>query len=100
MVKHVIIWTLNNDYGEEQKNAVKENIKAKLEALGGIIDGIVDIKVYTDGLPSANADLMLDSTFKDAQALKAYATHPAHVKVAQNDVVPHVSVRSCFDFEI
>ena len=33
-------------------------------------------------LESSNADLMLDSTFTDEEALKGYSVHPAHVEVA------------------
>ena len=42
---------------------------------------------------------MLDSTFTDEAALKAYAVHPAHVEVADNYVRPFMEVRMCLDFE-
>ena len=66
----------------------------------GKIDGITEIKVQIDRLPSSNSDLMLDSTFVSAEALKFYATHPAHVEVADRDVRPFTAQRSCIDFEI
>lgn len=100
MVKHVIIWTLKDTLSSEEKNSVKKDIKAELEALMGAIDGLVDISVQIDRLPSSNGDLMLDSTFKDEAALKAYATHPAHVAVADTYVRPFTAIRSCIDFEI
>ena len=71
MVKHVILWTLKSEYSESQKQEIKKGIKEGLEGLLGKIDGLTQIKVYTEGLISSNADLMLDSTFVDAQALKA-----------------------------
>ena len=100
MVKHVIIWTLKDEYSNEEKAAIKAEIKAGLEGLMGKIDGLTDIKVYTEGLESSNGDLMLDSTFLSEEALKGYAVHPDHVAVASGKVRPHAKIRSCFDFEI
>jgi hypothetical protein len=100
MVKHIILWQLKDELQEEEKNTVKAGIKAGLEGLAGQIPGLVDIKVQTEGLASSNADVMLDSTFVDEQALKTYASHPAHVKVADNNVRPFTKVRVCMDFEV
>ncbi len=99
MVKHIILWTLK-EYSEKEKAEIKKGIKEGLEGLKGKIDGLVDIKVYTEGLPSSNADLMLDSTFESVEALKGYAVHPEHVAVADGFVRPYTAVRSCLDFEI
>ncbi len=100
MVKHIILWTLRDEYDSKQKEEIKANIKEGLEGLYGKIPGLKEIKVYTNGLASSNADLMLDSTFDDEDALKGYAVHPAHVEVANGKVRPHTAVRSCLDFEI
>ena len=51
-------------------------------------------------LPSSNADVMLDSLFDSADALKNYATHPAHVAVADGKVRPYTKSRTCMDFEV
>lgn len=100
MVKHVILWTLKSEYSEEEKTKIKENIKKKLEGLMGKIDGLTEIKVNINKLETSNADLMLDSTFVDEQALKGYAVHPDHVAVADNFVRPYTQSRSCLDFII
>lgn len=100
MVKHIIIWTLKDEYSNEEKAEIKAEIKAGLEGLKGKIDGLTDIKVYTEGLESSNGDLMLDSTFVSEEALKGYAVHPDHVAVASGKVRPHAKIRSCFDFEV
>lgn len=100
MVKHVILWTLKDELSNDEKITVKKDIKDGLEALKGKVPGIVDIKVVINGLDSSNADLMLDSTFEDEEALKAYAVHPEHVKVADNKVRPFTKIRSCLDFEV
>ena len=100
MTTHIILWTLKDELSAEEKAAVKAGIKEGLEGLAGKIPGLVDIHVQTDCLPSSNADLMLDSTFTDEAALKAYAVHPAHVAVADGKVRPYTKLRSCLDFDI
>ena len=101
MLKHIIIWTLNPELTEEEKKVVKAGIKAGLERLVGKVPGLIDLKVQTDGrLASSNADLMLDSTLEDEEALKGYAVHPDHVAVANQKVRPYTIQRSCLDFEI
>jgi hypothetical protein len=100
MVKHVIIWTLKDELSAEEKASVKQGIKEGLEGLKGKVPGIVDIKVVTNGLASSNADLMLDSTFENEDALKGYAVHPEHVAVADTKVRSYTKIRSCLDFEV
>ena len=101
MVKHIILWQLRDDLAAEERERVKQDIKAGLEGLAGRIPGLTDIRVHVDGrLDSSNADVMLDSTFTDEAALKAYAVHPEHVAVADGKVRPYTSLRTCLDFEI
>ena len=101
MVKHIILWTLNPELSEEEKAVVKAGIKAGLEGLVGQVPGLMDVKVHIDGrLPSSNADVMLDSTLESEEALKGYATHPAHVAVANGRVRPYTVQRACLDFEV
>ena len=99
MVKHIILWTLKADLSNEEKAEIKKGIKEGLEGLSGKIPGLIDIKVETGRLESSTADLMLDSTFENEEALKAYSVHPLHVDVANNKVRPYTAVRSCLDFE-
>ncbi len=100
MVKHIILWTLNPELSAEEKAVVKKGIKEGLEGLLGKVPGLVDVKVNVDGrLDSSNCDVMLDSTLESAEALKAYAVHPAHVAVADSKVRPYTVQRTCLDFE-
>lgn len=101
MVKHIILWTLKPEFSEEEKINIRKGIKESLEALKGKIPGLVDIKVNaTSLLSSSNADVMLDSTFENEEALKGYAKHPDHVVAADSKVRPYTAIRSCLDFEI
>lgn len=83
-----------------KRQKIKANIKTGLEGLAGQIPGLVEVHVNINGLPSSNADLMLDTTFTDAAALKGYSTHPAHVAVADGKVRPYTKTRVCLDFEV
>lgn len=100
MVKHVILWKLKDEFSESEKEEIKKNIKNGLEGLAGKIPGLSEIHVYTNGLASSTADLMLDSQFENEEALRGYSVHPNHVHVADTFVRPYTAVRSCLDFEI
>ena len=100
MVKHVILWTLKDEYSVEEKENIKLGIKEGLEGLAGQIPGLIDIKVNINGLSSSNADLMLDSTFESEEALKGYSVHPAHVAVADGKVSPFTATRTCLDYVV
>ncbi len=101
MVKHIILWTLNPELSEEEKENVKAGIKEGLEGLVGKVPGLLEVKVNISGrLASSNADVMLDSTLESEEALKGYAKHPEHVAVANTKVRPYTVQRSCLDFEV
>ena len=99
MVKHVILWTLKDEFSDAQKADIKKGIKEGLEGLKGQIPGMIDIKVNINPLASSNCDLMLDSSFEDEASLKGYAVHPAHVAVADGKVRPYTASRVCMDYE-
>ena len=101
MVKHIILWTLNPELTEEEKTAVKAGIKEGLEGLTGKVPGLIDVKVHIDGrLATSTADLMLDCTLENEEALKVYAQHPEHLAVANTKVRPYTAQRACLDYEI
>lgn len=101
MVKHIILWTLNPELSETEKQSVKAGIKAGLEGLVGKVPGLLEVKVNVDGrLDSSNCDVMLDSTLESVEALKGYAVHPEHVAVANTKVRPYTVQRTCLDFEV
>lgn len=100
MVKHIILWKLNENLSPEEKATVRKNIKEQLESLKGKVPGLTEITVHTAPLPSSNAEVMLDSTLENEEALKGYQTHPEHVKVADTYVRPYTQVRMCMDYEV
>ena len=72
MVKHIILWQLKDELSAAEKAEIKANIKTGLEGLAGQIPGLVEVHVNINGLPSSNADLMLDTTF--------YARNPSALR--------------------
>ena len=100
MVKHIILWQLKEELKGEEKEQIKNNMKAHLEALVGKVPVLISMQIVNDGLESSNADVMLDSTLEDEAALKGYAVHPEHVAVADTYVRPFTAVRTCMDYEV
>ena len=97
MVKHMIVWSLKDDI---DKAAVKAEIKKQLEDLVGKIDGLIEMKIEIDGLPSSKGDLFMDSTFESVEALNAYSAHPLHVAIADGIVRPNTAHRASYDYEV
>lgn len=99
MVRHIVIWKLKEDLTGERLNLVKKNAKEALEGLTGQIPGLVSATVWIEGLPSSNADMMLDTVFTDEAALHQYQKHPLHQQAADTYVRPYTHSRMCMDFE-
>ncbi len=99
MVKHIILWKLKDSLSESEKADAKKNAKAALEALQGKIPGLLSVSVVIDELASSNADMMLDTSFENEDALKGYQVHPEHVAVANGYVRPYTETRLCLDYE-
>ncbi len=97
MVRHIILWKLKESMTDEEKSAARAEAKRRLEALNGQIEGLIHLTVITDRLPSSNADMMLDSSFTDAEALAGYQVNPKHLEAA-GYVRSVVESRLCLDF--
>ena len=97
MVKHIILWTLKPEYNTPE---IKQGMKEGLEALVGVVPGLLEMRVEIAPLASSNADVMLYSVLESEDALKGYAVHPAHVEVADTLVRPFTATRACMDFEV
>ena len=106
MLKHVVVWTLNEEFSAQEKMAKAVEIKEALEGLKGKIDQIVDIEVGIDGDIGCacgcsgkvvHNDLCLVSSFESEEAFKVYANHPEHIKVVEL-VKPCVCSRAVVDY--
>ena len=97
MVKHMIVWKFKDELENKAERAFE--IKTALEDLVGKIDGLLEMHILTNGMPCSSGDLMMDSSFADADALAAYQKHPLHVAVADGLVRPSMASRLSFDYE-
>ena len=100
MVKHIILWTLKEEFSAEEKEKIKVGIKEGLEGLAGQIPGLREIQVQMECMPSENVDIMLDTKVERAEALQGYSVHPGNVAVADGKVRPYTATRSGMDFEV
>ncbi len=96
MVKHIILWKLKEEYNTDE---IKKDMKTSLEALVGVVPGLVEMKIQIERLDTSNADVMLYSVLESKEALAVYAKHPEHVKIADTKVRPFAESRLCMDFE-
>lgn len=89
MLTHIVCWKYKTDVTDEQR----ENHRAKLNALPGLIPGVISLSAGADtlGLPRSY-DTGLTSTFADRAALDAYTVHPAHQEVVEigKEIAEHV----------
>lgn len=84
MIKHIVMWKLEENAEGNTKLENAKIIKKKLEALVGIIPEIVELEVGIDILETNQSyDVVLVSTFKSLEDLDIYAKHPEHVKVGE-----------------
>lgn len=80
-INHIVMWRLRGDTPEERA-AARSKVKTLFEGLRGRIDGLTHIEVGEDVSNVDYAcDVVLVSRFTDLAALKAYATHPEHLRV-------------------
>ncbi len=94
MVKHIVMWKLNDSC---DKQAAIAEIKAALEDLNGKIPGMNFCRVYPTY--KGTHDLILESEFVSAADEAAYQDNPLHV--ACKKVVAQYAVdRGAADYEI
>jgi hypothetical protein len=80
-VKHIVMWNLSAG-PDGDKSASVHAVKSRFEALLGIVPGLLRIEIGVDfSRVSYACDVVLYSEFESAEALAAYATHPAHLKI-------------------
>lgn len=97
MVKHIILWKLKDEHNTVE---IKQAMKEGLEALVGVVPGLIEMQIEIDPLPKSNADVLLYSVLESEEALQNYAVHPAHVEAADTLVRPFTAARMCMDFEV
>lgn len=83
MLKHIVMWKLEEFAEGKSKAENAQWMKEHLEALMGVIPQIKSLEVGINVNHSDAAyDAVLVSTFENEVDLSTYQTHPEHVKVS------------------
>ncbi|MBE6176145.1 MAG: Dabb family protein [Rikenellaceae bacterium] len=82
MIRHVVMWKFRRDL-EETPQQVALQMKSRLEALKGNIDGLLAIEVGVNIKETASSyDAVLTADFTSFEAMEAYKVNPLHVVVS------------------
>ena len=92
MLTHIVFWQLKP--GAKEENALQ--IKERLEALVGVIPGLLEMRVGRNVI-AGEYDLALVSRFESEEALHAYEQHPEHQKI-RVFVRSVITARAAVDF--
>ena len=77
MIRHVVMYTIKDEYKEKIPQLVENFLSMK-----GKIPGLLEVEAGGDELHSERSyDLILITLFESWDAFKAYQTHPAHLPV-------------------
>jgi hypothetical protein len=99
MVKHIVVWTLRDEFEGMDKAGIAKEMKSKLENLKSLIPEIKHLEVgINTAYPEKNADIVLVSDFENMEALDKYIGHPEHIK-AGAFVKQVVLSRASVDYE-
>lgn len=96
-MKHIVLFQLVEQLSAAELLQIMHDFKAAIEALPREIPTIQHIEVGLNTNPSESWDMALVSEFADLEALRFYATHPAHVAAA-GIIKGFVKARSCVDY--
>ncbi len=100
MIRHIVMWKLDNSYSTTEKQSYIDSFAEKLLNLEGKIPELKGISVHLNSkeAAAANYDLMLDTSFESIEGLNAYQVHPDHVEVVEYSKT-FKKERACVDFE-
>jgi hypothetical protein len=88
MVEHLVLFK----FKDGTPSAAVEAVHAGLRALKGVVPGVVDLTVganFTARGQGFTSGLCV--RLQDEAALSAYAEHPAHVRVVESLIKPHLA---------
>ncbi|WRS27096.1 Dabb family protein [Oscillospiraceae bacterium MB08-C2-2] len=80
MIRHIVLWTIQDGVNGRTKQQAGEEIKATAYAMAPKIPGLLHLEIgfnYKEG----EYDLALYSEFESKEAEAAYQTHPEHLKL-------------------
>lgn len=99
MIHHIVMWKFKEEIREEDKERLKKDMAAHLEALVGQVPGLKSAEFISAPLSSSTHDMALAAVLERPEDVAVYGGHPAHVAVADKYVRPYVCQRACLDYE-
>ena len=100
MIRHIVMFKLRQFNSEDEKQAMLQQLKTRIEKLPSKIDFIrsMEVGINLRNHPSAY-DLVLTSTFDNLEDVEKYTVHPAHVEFINFNKDKSIA-KSSVDFEI
>ncbi|MBD7911384.1 MULTISPECIES: Dabb family protein [Clostridium] len=98
MVKHIVLWKLNDEGKKDGATKVVTLLQGKFKALLGVVDGLKAIEVG-ENYNGGEYDMTLYCEFESKEAQDNYQTHPAHLEI-KKVVHTFVDGRACVDYVI
>lgn len=102
MIKHIVMWKLKEVAEGKTKAENAKVMKKLLEDLPNKIEELDTAEVginILEGDSEAFSDVVLTTTFKNQEALNAYAIHPDHKKVV-SFIMKVVTERRVADYNL
>ena len=100
MVYHIVMWNFKKEVEEAKKPELLAAMQKNLEALVGVVPGLLSVKYVANPLSTSTHEFALVTTLEKEEDIKSYSVHPAHVAVAENDIKPYACDRVCLDYVV
>lgn len=82
MIRHIVMWKFRRDL-EETPQQIAHEMKSRLEALNGKIDGLLRAEVGVNLKETASSfDAVLTADFPTWEAMEEYKINPLHVVIS------------------
>lgn len=82
MIRHIVMWKFRRDL-EETPQQIAQEMKSRLEALNGKIDGLLRVEVGVNIKETASSyDAVLTADFESWEKMEAYKENPLHVVIS------------------
>ncbi|MBR2975826.1 MAG: Dabb family protein [Alistipes sp.] len=82
MIRHIVMWKFRRDL-DESPQQIAQQMKSRLEALNGKIEGLLRAEVGVNMKETASSfDAVLTADFTSWEAMEAYKINPLHVVIS------------------
>jgi len=97
MFRHIVLLTLKTDAPENQSGIIIEALRDLPAAIPELASYVVGQDI---GLAEGNADIAVVADFANGDDYEVYRTHPVHVAVIQESILPFLAGRAAVQHEI